>query len=136
MTSVHRHEKRDTILKSLSLSYYANPTSNVRYISWCLRFQFISASRDPKNSTLRLNGRIPNSHLNGRNSNFCLHGPISTFNWLFLQNPQILRTISSGHDVIHTPAPFPVRGLLCQRWLSYPLRVSVKLYPMTMHLNS
>ena len=23
-------------------------------------------------------------------------------------NPQILRTISSGHDVIHTPAPFLV----------------------------
>ena len=30
------------------------------------------------------------------------------------QNPQILRTISSGHDVIHTPVPFPIWGLL---WL-------------------
>ena len=28
------------------------------------------------------------------------------------QNPEILRTISSSHDVIHTPAPFPVWGLL------------------------
>ena len=28
------------------------------------------------------------------------------------QNPQILRTISSEHDVSHTPAPFPVWGLL------------------------
>ena len=27
---------------------------------------------------------------------------------LSFQNPQILRTISSGHDVIHTPGPFPV----------------------------
>ena len=24
------------------------------------------------------------------------------------QNPQIIRTIYSGHDVIHTPAPFTV----------------------------
>ena len=28
------------------------------------------------------------------------------------QNPQILRIISSGHDVIHTPAPFPVWGFI------------------------
>ena len=52
------------------------------------------------------------------------------------QKPQILRTISSGHDVIPTPAPFPVGRLLRLWWLSYPLRASVKLYPMTMHLNS
>ena len=36
-----------------------------------------------------------------------LNGPISTPNFLF-QNPQILRTISSGYHGIHTPAPFPV----------------------------
>ena len=28
------------------------------------------------------------------------------------QNPQILRTISSRHDVIHIPAPFPVCGFI------------------------
>ena len=28
------------------------------------------------------------------------------------QNPQILRTISSGHNIIHTPAYFLSRGLL------------------------
>ena len=28
------------------------------------------------------------------------------------QNPQILRTISSGHNVIHTPAPFLVCGFI------------------------
>ena len=31
---------------------------------------------------------------------------------LVFQNPQILRTISSEHDVIHTPAPFPVWGFI------------------------
>ena len=44
--------------------------------------------------------------------------------------------IFSGHDVIHTPTLFPVGGLLWQWWLSYPLRASVKLYPMAMRLNS
>ena len=33
--------------------------------------------------------------------------------------------MASGHDVIHTPAPFPIRGLLWQYWLSYPLRANV-----------
>ena len=56
----------------------------------------------------------------------------SNLNWLFFQNTQILRTISSGYDVIHTPASFHVWGLLWRWWLSYPLRMSVKLYPMTM----
>ena len=46
----------------------------------------ISAGRDPKNSTACLNGR--------------------KLNYSF-QNPQILRTISSEHDIIHTLAPFP-----------------------------
>ena len=47
----------------------------------------ISVSGDPKSSTARLSGRKLNSSF---------------------QNPQILWTISSGHDVIDTPAPFPL----------------------------
>ena len=85
----------------------------------------ISVSRDLKIPTTSFNGQnpthngqIPNSCfngpistlcLNGRNSTVCLHGPISTNSF---QNPQILRTISSGHDVIHTPAPFPAWGFI------------------------
>ena len=41
------------------------------------------------------------------------------------QNLPNSQPISSRHDVIHTPAPFPVWGLLWQWWLSYPLRTSV-----------
>ena len=40
------------------------------------------------------------------NSILTLHGPISSSQVTLFQNPQILRTISSEHDVIHTPAPF------------------------------
>ena len=72
----------------------------------------ISVGRDLK--ILTTAAMVENSALspNGRNSIVCLHGPMSTFNSLF-QNPQILRTISSGHDVVHTPSEFPVWGLLC-----------------------
>ena len=42
--------------------------------------------------------------------------------------------IASGHDVIHTQAPFSIWGILWQLWLSYPLHTSVKLYPMSVHL--
>ena len=64
----------------------------------------------------------------------CLPGSKSTPNSLF-QNLQILRTIASGHNVIHTPAAFPIWSLLWQLGLSYPLCTSVKLYPMSVHLN-
>ena len=43
--------RRETILKRLLQSYYANNTPNVRSISWCFRSQFIFASRDPQNLT-------------------------------------------------------------------------------------
>ena len=61
------------------------PTRNVRHISWCLRSQFISAGRDPKKSTLRLNGRSLTSRLHGRNSILWLHSPMSTSHWLFFK---------------------------------------------------
>ena len=49
----------------------------------------------------------PQLQLSAENPTVCLHGPKSTFNWLF-QNLQILRTIASTHDVIYTPALFPI----------------------------
>ena len=106
-------------------SYNANHTQCVAHL---VMFK-ISVGRDTKNLNSTL---CPH----GSNSTFCLHGPISTSQLTLFQNPQILRTISSGHDIIHTPAPFPVWGLLWQWWLSYPLRTSIKLYPMPMRLNS
>ena len=43
--------------------------------------------------------------------------------------------ISSGHDVLHTPASFPVWDLSWQWWSSYPVRER-KLHQLTTHLNS
>ena len=84
----------------------------------------------------QLPGRTPTSQhhdrtptstvgLNGRERNCLLQGPMLTFQLTLFQNLQILTTIASGQDVIHTPAPFPIGGLLWQLWLSYPLRASV-----------
>ena len=62
------------------------------------------------------------------NPTICLHGPKSTPNSLF-KNLQILRTIASGHDVIHTPASFFI-------WVFMTIVIAIsfaherKLYPM------
>ena len=98
LSLVFRHEERHVIHNHTMLT----PIPNVRHISWCFRSQFISTGRDPKNSTLRLNGRIPNYSTPWSNLNFQL---------ALFQNPQILRTISSRHDIIHTPAPLSLWGL-------------------------
>ena len=65
------------------------------------------------------------SAIEADNPTVWLHGPKSNPNWPVFQNLQILRTIASGHDDIHTPAPFSIWGLLWQLWLSYTLRTSV-----------
>ena len=91
-------------------------TANARRILWCLRSQFISTGRNPKNLTAATT--VDNSILclNGRNLILCLHGLISTDTF---QNPQILRTNSSGHDIIHTPTPFPAWGFIMTRVIQY-----------------
>ena len=66
-----------------------------------------------------------NSRLHGRDKN-CLSAWSTIKSKLTLfQNLQILGTIASGYDVIHTPAPFPIWNLFWQLWLSYPLCASV-----------
>ena len=92
-----RYEERYTILTMLT------PPSSAAHLA----VFNISVSRDPKIPTTSFNG--PNISLNGRIPNSQLNGPISTDTF---QTPQILRTISSGHDVIHTPASFPVWGFI------------------------
>ena len=122
LTAVLQHAERDTILTILTLSQRTAPLVVFK----------ISVGRDPK--ILTAAATVENSILYApmaENSAVCLYGPMSSFKSLF-QNPPILQTISSGHDVIHTPAPFTVWGLLWHWWLSYPLRASIKLYPMTM----
>ena len=137
--------RKETILKSLSYSYYANPTPNVRHISWCLRSQFIFAGPDPKNLTT-----VEYSTLWQKNPfsapmaeaqlSACMVQP-QILNWLV--GPQLLNTmvgpqlnlfqnlpnsqpISSRHDVIHNPVTFPIWGLLHEH----------KLHQLTTHLNS
>ena len=53
-----------------------------------------------------------------------------------LQNPQIHRTISSGHDVIHTPASFPVKGFIMTMVIVISFAHERKQHQLTMHLSS
>ena len=98
-------------------SYYANHPQRAAHL---VMFK-ISVCKDPKNLTTSSTAQIELSFQWQKLNSL---PPWSNLNWLF-QNPQILRTISSGHGVIHTPDPFSVWCLLWQWWLSYPLRTSV-----------
>ena len=88
-------------------SYYANPTQYAAH----LVIIKISIGRDPKNLTATATVENSTLCLNGRNltTSSMAHSHFSTDPF---QNPQILWTISSRHNVIHTPASFPVWGLL------------------------
>ena len=69
-------------------SYYAEPTPNARSILRCPRYPFISAGRDPENSTAAATVENSTLCLNGRNSTLCFHGPISTDSFSKSSNSQ------------------------------------------------
>ena len=103
-------------------SYYADHTIWPHQRAAHLAMFKIFVCRDPKNSTLRLNSRIPTTQLHGRKLNsLCPNGrelnclPAWSnvkFQLTLFQNPQILRTIFNGHDVIHTPSPIAYLGFI------------------------
>ena len=82
-------------------SYYANHPQRAAHL---VIFK-ISVSRDLKNPTTSSTAQIQVSRqwqkLNSLPPWSNLNSQLTLF-----QNPQILRIISSGHDVIHTPAHF------------------------------
>ena len=91
--------ERDAFLTMLTIP-------NACHISWCLRSLLVEICKTwPHAST----AEDPTLCLNGRNSTLCLHSSILIDSF---QNPQILRTISSRHDIIHTLASFPVWGFI------------------------
>ena len=139
LTSVLRHEARDTILTMLSIP-------NVRHISWCFRSQFIFAGRDPEklnrrrnarelnclplwsNVNLQLHGRTPSSQHYGRTSNesFSKSSKFSAHLFWAWRHPR--------------SSPFSVWGLLWQWWLSYSFCTNVNctnwLHTWTLNPNS
>ena len=96
----------------------------------------ISVSRDPKILTAAVT--VENSTLcpNSRELNYLPTWSNVNFQLTLLQNPQILRTISSGHDVIHTPAPFPVWGFIMTMVIVISFVRERKLHQLTTHLGS
>ena len=98
------------------------------------------------NVNLLLHGRTSYSQHHGRTPTFHLFNTmVSTHLLHTMVGTQLLHTmvgtqlnlfqnlpnsqpISTGHDVIHTPASFSVRGLLWQWWLSYPSVTCTQCY--------
>ena len=124
-----RHKERDTILTMLTI--LSDP--NAQRILWCLRSQLISTGRDPKNLTATATVENSTLWLNGRNSTLCLYGPISTDSFSKFSNSKDHLFRAWRHP--HSSLISCLGGLLWQWWLSYPSCTSVKLHPMTMHLN-
>ena len=113
----------------------------------CLHGPISNPQHHSRTPTSQHHGRTPTSQHHGRNSTSPHRGQNSTSphhgrnsTVVILQNLLNSQPVSSGHDVIHTPAPFPVLGLLWQWWLSYPLRVIVNctnwLHTWTLNPNS
>ena len=106
LTSVHGDKRRETQF----LKVYVNhmmlnpPQRTVPFVMFK-----ISVIRDPKNPTPSFNGQNPTLVSTAEDPNLAslVQSQLTSF-----QNPQILRTIFSEHDVIHTPAPFPFWSLL------------------------
>ena len=91
------------------------------------RTLFSAPMAETQLSSCLAHSQLPTSTvcLNGRQPNCLPTWPKVNFQLPLFQNLQILRTIASRHDVIHTPASLPIWGLLWQLWLSYPLCTSV-----------
>ena len=122
------YKERDTNRKSLWKPYYTDPTTHTWRFLWCLRSQLISASQDPDWSALI------------RSEKFNYAFQWSNPNYLSFYNPHILRTISSGYDVIHplNSPQQPSSPISCLRvyyirwWLSYPFHTSIRVHHLSM----
>ena len=127
------------------LKVYANHTMHTlpQRVAYLVMLN-ISLGRDLQNSTTCLNGQKHNYIFQRSKSNYIFQQSntqlslptveiqleLSTVETQFsFQNPWILWTISSGHDVIHTPVSFPVWGfivtngdclILCERAWNAP----------------
>ena len=122
--------RRETILKSLLYHTMLTTPPTLGYL--VVQSQFLNTMLGPNFSTSLSD---PNFSTPWKRTQFsmpqwqrlnCLPAwPTVNSQLTLFQNLQILRIIASRHDVIHTPAPFTIWGLLWQLWLSYPLRMSV-----------
>ena len=107
-------------------SYNANHPQRVAYLV-TFKISIHLRRSGPEKLKRHRNGRKLNSLLQWQELS-CL-APWSNLNsqLTIFQNPQILRTISFGHDVIHTSASFPVRKkitivIIRQWWVFFSVR--------------
>ena len=95
-----------------------------RLVHLVVQSQFLNIMVGHQILTINIGPQLQLSAIEADNPTVCLHGPMSTPNLCFSKFPNS-QPISSVHDIIHTPAPFLIWGLLWHLWLSYPLRASV-----------
>ena len=97
----------------------------------------VSVCRDQKNPTTSSMVQIQLDSLpQWQKLNFLSPWPNLNSQLTLFQNPQILRTISSGHDIIHTPVPFPSWGFIMTMVIVISFVHEHKLYQLTIYPNS
>ena len=106
-------------------SYYADPPHQCA--AHLVMFK-ISVGRDPKNPTTSFNGQ--NSTAEYPTLTSMVQSQLTSFHIL-----QFSGQLSSRHDVIHTPAPFPVWGFIMTMVIVISFAHERKLHQMTMHLD-
>ena len=96
----------------------------------------ISVGRDPKNSTTSFNGRNSTLCPMAENLTLCLHGPISTLNWLFFKILKFSGPSNLGMTSSTLQLHFLSGSLLWQMVIVISFACEHKLHQLTMHLNS
>ena len=113
-------ERYNSLKPMLTILCWPHP--NARCILWCLRSQFISASRDWKNLTARHNSRKLNCPFKDWILNYCL------FKILKFSGPSLLGMTSS------TLQSHFLSGVYYDKWwLSYYLHTGIRQHHQTMH---
>ncbi len=110
--------KWEKILKSLL--HHSMLTTLLRSVNLVVQSQFLNSMVEHQFLHTMVGTQLLNTMVGPQ----LLHIMVG-LNWIFFQNLPNSLLIASGHDVIHTPALFPVWYLLWQWWLSYPLHASV-----------
>ena len=133
LTSVLRHEERETQFLKFFVNHTMLTIPNVRRILWCLRSLSVEIWKTPTTSStaeIQLYASMAETQLSATMVQSQL------LNWLFFKIFKFSGPSLPGMTSSTLQLHFLSGGLLWQWRLSYPLRASVKLHPMTMHLNS
>ena len=110
LASVHGDTRRETqFLKAYANNTMLTPPQRAAHL---VVFKISIHLCRSKSEKLNHTPQRKKNQLGPQRSNTQLSSSTVKIQLTSFQNPQVLKAISCGHDVIHTPAPFPVWGFI------------------------